>query len=223
MLLLMGLSVAGEGKKAGREEGEFRILLQGKEIGFEKYAITTEGDAVRSNSTVEFRAPGTSRTMVRLETKLETDAHFVPRSYQCSIDIDGKRANISSSISPNEAMFEYTGTPGPRKSGVLVGERYTILDSNVFHHFIFLSRVFDFDSNQKIQRMEVVIPQEMDEGVLKMSQHERETIQVRGKRLEARHLKADSGTVQMDLWVDDQRNLQKIVVPEKGIEVIRSR
>ena len=223
MLLLAGPAVAGEAKKAGKEEGEFRILLQGKEIGFEKFVIVAEADSVNSSSTVEFRTSGNSRTKVHLETKLEMDARFVPRRYQCSIDVDGKRANISSNISPNEAMFEYTGTPQPRKNGVLVGERYTILDSNVFHHFIFLSRLFDFDSNERIQQMEVVIPQEMDEGVLKMSRRERETIQVRGKKKETRHLKVDSGSVQMDLWVDDQRNLQKIAVPDKGIEVIRSR
>jgi len=223
LLLLAGPAVAGEAKKAGKEEGEFRILLQGKEIGFEKFVIVAEADSVNSSSTVEFRTSGNSRTKVHLETKLEMDARFVPRRYQCSIDVDGKRANISSNISPNEAMFEYTGTPQPRKNGVLVGERYTILDSNVFHHFIFLSRLFDFDSNERIQQMEVVIPQEMDEGVLKMSRRERETIQVRGKKKETRHLKVDSGSVQMDLWVDDQRNLQKIAVPDKGIEVIRSR
>ncbi len=213
---------AGE-KKPGREEGEFKIYLLGKDIGTEKYSIEDTTQGINSNSVVEFRQPDGSQKKVRIETHLEMNAQYVPRSYKCTLDINGEKGEITSNITPNEAMFEYRGGERDRRGGLLVGDRYTILDTNVFHHFIFLVRLFDFSKGTTEQKMEVVIPQGMDDGTLKLKELGQETILVRGKKVAAHHLQADSGSVVMDLWVDERHLLQKIAVPGKAIEVIRAR
>ena len=110
----------------------------------------------------------------------------------------------------------------PRKTGLLVGDRYIVLDTNVFHHFVFIARLFDFNSKEKSQSMEVVIPQELENGLLKISEIAVEKLSIRGKKRELHHLRADSGQVQIDLWVDDQHILYKIALPVKGIEVVRN-
>jgi len=58
----------------------------------------------------------------------------------------------------------------PRRSGLLLGDKFLVLDTNVFHHFVFIARLFDFNSKDKSQSMQVVIPQEMDKGILKNQQ-----------------------------------------------------
>jgi len=118
-------------------------------------------------------------------------------------------------------MFEYNNGSTPTKKGLLVGNDYTILDTNIFHHFIFLVRLYNFDSKEKLQRFEVVIPQEADSGVLKISEANRETLSIGPKKVEARHLQVDSGALLIHLWVDRQLVLLKISVPSSGIEVVR--
>jgi hypothetical protein len=207
-----------------RESGEYKIYAAGKEIGIEKYAILASGDTVSTNSTVEFRNPENARQKVHLETNLETDGRFVPRSYTLKSDVDGKKGTIMGEFGPNQVMFGYIGPDGtPLKRGLLVGDEYTLLDTNVFHHFVFLARLFHYDAGKgKPQRFQVVIPQEQETGFLNVVEADKESLRLHGKKVETRRLQLDSGSVQIQLWVDNQRVVQKIAVPGRGIEVVRS-
>lgn len=218
--LVLENALAGE-KKPAHEEGEFRIYAAGKEIGSEKYVILLSGGAANSSSVVGFRNPGDHHQKVQLETKLDMDENYVPKIYQLKSNVDGQRGTINGEFMSHQAMFEYLGGE-PRKGGLLVGEQYTLLDTNIFHHFIFLARLFKYSGKEKEQKFEVVIPQEQDNGVLKISEVGRESITVRGKRIDAHHLQADSGSVVIHLWVDGQKILHRITVPSKQIEVLRN-
>ncbi len=207
----------------GREEGEFKIYAAGKEIGTEKYEILASNDAATSSSTVTFRNPGDRHQKVQLETKLDMDGHYLPKTYQLRSDVDGQKGTIRGEFSPHQVMFQYVGNGVPRKSGLLLGDQYTVLDTNVFHHFVFLARLFNYGTKGKGQDFEVVIPQEQDNGELRITELEKENITLRGKKMEARHLKIDSGSVIINLWVDAQKTVQKITVPDRQIEVVRDR
>jgi hypothetical protein len=224
LVILLGfvLQVSAADKKPGREEGEFRIRVGGEEIGGEKFIIVNAGESVSSTSVLDFRSPG-DKQRVQMESRLEMTARFVPTNYQLKSEVDGKKGMITGEFSPNQAIFQYTGPSGqPRKAGVLVGKEFTILDTNLFHHFVFLARLFDFDSKEQIQRFEVVIPQETDSGVLSIRQSGREQIQVHGKKIDARRLQVDSGALVMQMWVDNQHVLYRIAVPSKELEVVRN-
>ena len=69
--------------------------------------------------------------------------------------------------------------------------------------------------------MEVVVPQEADSGILKVSELRREEMEVQGKNRQMRVLQVDSGSLQLELWVDKDKTLRKISVPAKGLDVIR--
>jgi hypothetical protein len=211
----------GADRSLAPEEARFDIYVAGREVGQEKFSIQGSPDSVLSNSVVSFRDPGNQHQQVRMETQLNMDRRYQPRTYLLHTDIGGQKAAMAGTFVPGEASFEFRGGGNPRKSGLLVGDHYTILDTNVFHHFIFIARLFDFGS-AKSQSMEVVIPQELDVGVLKVEEAGIEKTTVRGRKRELHHLRVDSGHLLIDLWVDDQRILYKIVLPAKGIEVIRS-
>ncbi len=219
-LLRVQASAAAE-VKTGPEEGEFRIFIDGKEIGSEKFTITSSENSATSTSVLHFRNPTDRHEKIQLETKLDMNGQYVPLHYELKSDVDGEKGTIVGTFAPNQAMFEYLGGPVTRRSGVVVGEKFTLLDTNIFHHFIFLTRLFDYESKQKEQRFEVAIPQEPDSGFLNISMLSQENITVRGKKTEAYHMRADSGTLVMDLWVDAQHVLQKIAVKSKSIEVVR--
>jgi len=222
VLWLIALPVlVSPGRKAGQEEGEFKIIVQGKEIGSEHYVLAVTENSASSSSILNFRNPSNTQQKVQMESKLDMDGHFRPRGYQLRSDVDGKKGSIVGAFNPNAAMFEYNNGSTPTKKGLLVGNDYTILDTNIFHHFIFLVRLYNFDSKEKLQRFEVVIPQEADSGVLKISEANRETLSIGAKKVEARHLQVDSGALLIHLWVDRQLVLLKISVPSSGIEVVR--
>ena len=202
-----------------RDSGEFMIYSGGRQIGTEKYAIAASADAVTSTSTLEFRNSGTNQK-VQLETRLDMNGRFVPVKYVLKSDVDGKKGTISGEFGRNQAMFTYAPEGGAsRKSGMLVGDDYTLLDTNIFHHFLFIARLFDY-SSKKPQRFEVAIPQEQESGFITVTDAGKENIVVRGKKTEARRLKVDSGSLQIDLWVDNRKMLQKIAVPGRDLEIL---
>jgi hypothetical protein len=207
--------------KPGREEGEFRILVSGKEIGTEKYVIVSSAESASSASSLDFRNPAEGSQKVHFETKLDMGAGYLPRAYELKSDVDGKKGSIIGEFKPNEAFFEYASEAPPKKSGLLVGNQYTLLDTNVFHHFIFLARLFDLGSGEKTQKFQVVIPQETDSGTLRISEEGRATLVVEGKKVATHHLRADTGSLQLELWVDDKHVLHRIVVQDRNIEVVR--
>jgi hypothetical protein len=218
---LLNSVVEAESDKAHREEGEYRVFYDGKAIGTENYVILWSEDSASSSSILKFRNPAEERQNVKLETKLEMSGKFVPRSYRLESDVDGKKGVIEGKFAPNQAIFEYQGGEKPSRSGLLVGNQFTLLDTNIFHHFIFLARLLGKEGRQKMQEFEVVIPQEKERGFLRVSELRRETITLNGKKIKARHIQVDSGAVLIELWLDRNNILQKISVPLRQIEVLR--
>jgi hypothetical protein len=221
MLLLLFSFSYGTERRTSREEAQFDIYVGGQEIGQEKFSIENREDSVVSRSTVSFRDPQNKKQSIRMDTELTMDGHLVPRSYQLRTDANGQKGMMKGAFVEGQAAFEYLAGGTTRKTGLLVGKRYVILDTNVFHHFIFVARSFDLDSKEKSQPIEVLIPQEFENGLLKISNLGSEKISVKGKTRELHHLKADTGSVQIDLWMDDNKVLYKIALPAKRIEVIR--
>jgi hypothetical protein len=209
-------------KAASREQSQFNIYVAGKEVGKEKFMILTSSKSVKSSSILEFQEPGKSGRTMKIETQMTTDSQFLPQSYQVKIDLDGKKEVLIGTFDQGQAMFETKGSGAPRKSGVLMGERCTILDSNVFHHFIFIARAFNLDSKEKYQSFDVIVPQEPDNGILKVGDLGIEKTSLRGKEKNLHHLLANSGQLIIDLWIDNQNILHKIAIPVKKVEIIRA-
>jgi hypothetical protein len=228
--ILLGLSLLvpvpslrnlfGEEKKLELEESRFDIYVDEKQIGYEEFSVRTSADSIESKSVVNFRDPGKSRKKVQMETELTMDSHCLPRAYLLRTDVEGQKGTVTGTFTPGEANFEYKGSGNPMKRGLLVGSRYVILDTNIFHHFIFVARLFDMGAGDT-QTIEAVIPQELESGKLKVNEIGVEVVPIRGKKMTLHHLRADSGMLYIDLWVDDQKILYKIAMPTKKIEVIR--
>jgi hypothetical protein len=209
--------------KAVQEEGEFKIVAGGSEVGSEKFVIASSGDTTSSTSVLEFRNPANRNQKVKIESKLEMGLNYVPKDYQLNSDVDGKKGQIHAEFSSHQVMFDLSGSGTGQRSGLLLGEEFTLLDANIFHHFIFLTRLFDRGDREKAKQYEVVIPQEQENGQVTLTDMGSETLSIMGKRMETRRILVDSGSVQVYLWVDRKGILQEISVPSKKIEVLRVR
>jgi hypothetical protein len=224
LLWFMAVGLVAAPARETNDEGTFRILVGGREIGSEKYALTVSGDTARSTSTLDFQNPSGMPRKLHFESELEMDATFHPTHYKLKTDVDGRTNFLVGTFSPNEAMFEFGVAGAPRKAGLLVSKDYTMLDTNIFHHFIFLVRLFNFEASEKVQKFEVVIPQETDSGVLRIQQAGHESLAVGGRKHDLRKLAVDSGEKKIELWADPKdRRLYKIAVPAQRIDVLLSR
>jgi hypothetical protein len=210
-----------EAPKALQEEGEFKIVVNGSDIGSEKFLIASSGDSTSSTSVLEFRNPSNRSQKVKMESKLEMGLNYLAKDYVLTSDVDGEKGQIHAEFSARQVMFDLSGSRTGQRSGLLLGEEYTVLDTNIFHHYIFLTRLFDSGNREKTRRFEVVIPQEQDNGKLTLTDMGNEPLSIKGKKTEVRRILVDSGAVQINLWVDREGILQKIGVPSKGIEVLR--
>jgi len=208
-------------KKADREEGEFKISFGGKEVGTEEFVILASGDSIQSTSELRFRNPADSRQRIGIQTKLQMTGALVPVSYRLESDVNGEKGSIVGNFSANQAIFEYHGAENSRRQGLLVGERFTVLDTNVFHHFALLARAYFARNNLKADRYEVVIPQEYETGFLRIKELDKGPVRIRGKPVRLRRLQVDSGSILITLWIDDRKLLQKIEVPSRQLEVER--
>lgn len=215
--LLVSLLVYG----AARENGRFDIYSGGKLIGREEFAIESSVDAIVSSSRSEFRNPGSDGQSVRMETRLTLNSRLMPTRYELRSNVNGRAGAIEGVFTPGEADFEYRAGGKPSKRGLLVGDRYVILDTNVFHHFLFVARLFDLESRASSQSLEAVIPQELDKGVLELRRQGVERVTIGGRERELHHVTASSGAVQIHLWIDAAKTLYKVSVPAKGLEVVR--
>jgi hypothetical protein len=222
LLVALLLPMAGAGdNKTSREEARFDIYVADKKAGQEKFSIERSPDSIRSNSSMSFSDPGTKQK-IQIETNLSMDGQYKPLSYKVKAITAGHDNPLECKFTPGQVDIRYWAGGKLNKGGLLVGDRFAILDTNVFHHYIFVERLFDFSSKAKSQQVEVVIPQETDKGILKISHVGIEKVSIGGKNRDLRHLRADSGSVLIDLWVDDNHALYKIAIPAKRIEVIRN-
>jgi hypothetical protein len=214
----------GAGKNAAdSEKGCLGIYVDGKEIGEETYSIQGSSDSFRSESVVAFKNPGLAAQEVKIETQLTMDENYMPQSYHVRSSIGGNTREIEGTFVSGQAMFKYQTQGIPHQQGLLVDDYYVILDANVFHHFIFVGRLVEFDNAESIQSLDVVIPQAMDNGILEIQDAGLDKITVHGKKLELHRLKVKTDKLRIDLWVDDNRLLHKIAIPVKKIEVMRKR
>jgi hypothetical protein len=221
LVALLSPLTYGDDKKPSREEARFDIYVAGKKISQEKFSLESSPDSNLSNSTLNFSDPNTHQNM-QIETKLKMDGKYMPLSYQAKTTTAGHTNAMSCKFTPGQVAVSYRVDGMPGKSGLLVGDRYAILDTNVFHHFIFVARLFDFSSTAKSQSVEVVIPQQMETGILKISEIGIEKVSIGGKNKELHHLKADSGPLLIDLWIDDKHVLYKIALRARHIEALRN-
>ena len=207
--------------KSSREKSQFDIYMNDKKIGEEKYSIEVSPDSISSKSTVKFKDPSNKRQEIKIETTLSMDSHYMPLTYKAKTMAGKDDKEMKCTFAPGYTDCVYRGVGEEKKVGLMAGASYTILDANIFHHFIFIARLFDFSDASESQSIEVVNPQEVETGILKINNVGSEEISLRNKKKELYHLEVDSGQLQIDLWIDKEHMLYKIALPTKHIEIIR--
>jgi len=115
-----------------------------------------------------------------------------------------------------KAVIEYKLDRGSDRAEYSFGTpQVAILDNNVFHHFIFLIRHYDFAKSGS-QQIPIFVPQDVTPGTIAVADRGVENRQ--GKKW--RHMTASTSDLEIHLWLEGER-LVKIAVPAANVEVVR--
>jgi len=97
-----------------------------------------------------------------------------------------------------------------------------IVDDNVVHHYQLLVDRFALKPDQE-QTFNAYIPQEASPGVLNVQDVGPEEVNFAGRHEKLRHLVVSTEIARIDLWVDGQQRLQRILIPAVQLEAIRTK
>lgn len=125
---------------------------------------------------------------------------------------------------------DFSKPPARARYGTVSGEEdirefglskdVVILDSNVIHHY---QLVIDRYQRTKggAQSFRAFIPQEALPGVVNVQEAGLESIKIAERTGTLRHLVVTTELARIDLWVDAQQRLQRLLIPALQFEAVR--
>lgn len=216
---LAGLSAQAPSGAAQVERGTFRILVDGQQVGREEFEIERQESTIQARGRLRLDVQG---QQIEETSTLTLSLTYEPRSYEW------KRTQPPGQFL--QARFEGTKATLELSSGdtELVGReflfedtRVAVLDNNLFHHYLFLVRQYDF-TRGGAQPLRVLIPQEALPALVTLEDNGLHAVAAEPGSPALRRLRMTSEDNEVWLWLDDGGNLVRITVPGANVEVVRS-
>jgi hypothetical protein len=206
---------------AGNESGSFRIFFSGQEIGLEKFQIVEEPPGVKATAEIHLtveRNEGKVTFLVR--PVFQFSRFFEPVDYQVTQDAGPNKTKARVSFKPGMTEATYDSGKETDTRRIELKKDVMVLDDNVFHHYIILTKRYDFNKGG-VQEFSAFVPQQFLAGGVSVSDKGMEAVQAGGKDLKLQHLLVDTGELQISLWLNEAHELLKLAVPKSNVEVVR--
>lgn len=195
------------------DNGKFRILVSGQQVGKEDFEISPKGDhwIARGNSEIH-GAEG----VTHVTGTLEFAADGAPLHYEWATQ-GAKKAGATIAFSGATASIEVRleGARPFTQQFTFDSTRVAILDDNLYHQYTLLARLYDWDK-KGAQTFSVLVPQEMTPGTVTVESLGSQDFG--GKKVE--ELRVQTEDLEVDLFLDGRR-VVRIVAPASNAEIIR--
>lgn len=219
-LLLLGTAAPVAGQTAAIDEGTFRILIGGREVGVETFSIRQNGagaDAViiaQGSLTLDAATGGNEvRANVQLSSGLRPVAYDVELrggdARQIRGTITGRRASSRTvSGGGQEQWKEYLVTDGA-----------VLLDDGMAHHYYFIARRVADGATQ----VPVMNPRESRQVQATVTAAGQESVSAGGATTAARRITVQpSGGDIRTVWVDDRGRVLRVEIPARNYVAVRA-
>lgn len=210
------------------EKGKFRILLDGKQVGFEEFQISSEGSDAEVK---EWTAHGVTEirladgNAVRVSGRLKLTPGGLPLRYEWSalgekkasaaIEFHGSTAKIALQLEGARPYIQELTFPSPR---------VVILDNNLYHHYAVLARLYDWNAGGA-QTFPVLIPQDMTPGSITVESLGRAKSDSGEPALSGAEglelLRVRTADLEVDLYLDSAHRLVRLAVPASKVVILR--
>lgn len=192
----------------------YRIFRGGKEIGLERYKMTSKDDSklLRSEAIIEM-VHGKYKYVSDFNSVLSMDSHGNPSYYSLSGKIRNQSVDFSIQFTKNLAISN-------GKKVQIHYDSLVVLDNLLTSHYASLISKFDYYKKDKYNFF-AFIPQIMMEIPGSVEYKGKEVYEYYGKPFELTKLEVIVGSRFMELFLDAGNRIIRFVIPSQHLEIIR--
>ena len=196
------------------DKGNFRILVNGQQMGKEEFDISQSGGDWVAKGTSEIQS---ADGVTHVTGTLQLHADGTPVSYEWSTQ-GAKKASATIGFSGPTATIELRleGRRPFTQQFTFETPQIAVLDNNLYYQYAVLARLYDRDK-KGVQTFAVLVPQELTPGSVTVESLG-EQPSGGGKKLEELVVKTED--LEVDLYLDSGR-LVRIVAPSTNAEIVR--
>jgi len=201
------------------DEGTFRILVGGTEVGMETFSIRQNGtgdDAVviaRGRVVLDTGAGGQE---VQANIQL-AGASLRPAAYDVEVRGGGAQ-RINARITGSRASARISAAAGENMREYLVSDGAVLVDEGVAHHYYFLARKA---GNEGIT-VPIVVPRSSSQVSATVSVEGSASVSIAGAALPATHYVVEAGGSTAHVWADARGRILKVEVPGRRYVAVRT-
>lgn len=219
LLWLAALILAGmpAGTAAQTQEGRLQVFVKGEPVGTEHYQINATRTELQARGEITLRI---EEQAMRQTTELLLNADLTPRRYEWKLKEPLKKW-LQVEFRGSQGVIAFPREDGKREEQVydFGSERVAVLDVNVFHHFLLLTRFYDLGRGGA-QTIPVFIPQTVQPGMVTMELEGVDRLAVEGKEQAVRRFAIATEDNSLLLWVTESGQFVRLQVPSAEVEVV---
>jgi hypothetical protein len=201
------------------DEGTFRILVGGREVGVETFSIRQNGEGadavVIAQGRVVLNDNGGSEVIANVQV---AGAGLRPVAYDLELrGADARR--IRGSVTGTRASARTLSRTGETMREYLVTDGAVILDDGVAHHYYFIAQ----RATAGAARTAVMVPRESRQLVATLRVGGEESVSAGGTTTRARRLTVEpAGGDTRNVWIDAQGRVLRVEVPGRNYTAVRT-
>jgi hypothetical protein len=213
-------ATSGSAQTETLDEGTYRILVGGAEVGMETFTIRRQGsgaDAVvlaRGRVVLDASRGG---TQVQASVQLAGPS-LRPAAYEVEVrgaDAQGIRATVRGS----RVSARIASAAGENQREYLVSDGAVLVDEGVAHQYYFLAR----RAGEGAVTVPIVIPRQSKQVMATVTPQGSESITVAGKSVSARHLVVQpQGGSAVEIWADADGRILRLEIPSRQYVAVRT-
>lgn len=214
LFLSVFLGATGADAQTALDEGSFRLLIDGREVGRETFSIRRAGSGPDAVIIAQGRVsldggPAPEEVATKLEV---SGAALRPTAYELAIRGQDSR-RILGQVVGGRVSARIISPGGEALREYLASEGAVLVDETVAHHYYFLARRLDAAP----LRLPLLVPRLSRQVSAQLSVTGVESVMVGDTRLEARHAVVESpGSPTRHFWVDRAGRVMRLEIPERN-------
>ena len=198
------------------DEGTFRVLVGGREVGVETFSIKQNGSGAEAVVIAQGRVV-LDANEYRADVQL-AGSGLRPVAYDVELrGADARR--INGAVTGSRARARTLSSAGETMREYLVSDGALLLDDGVAHHYFFVAQRFASGN----ATTPILIPRESKQVQATIASAGEENISAGGQNVRARKLVVTlAGGDARNVWVDAKNRVLRVEVPAKNYVAVRT-
>lgn len=201
------------------DEGEFRLMVRGLDVGSESFVIRRSGTGAETRFTAQGRiVTETDEGRVEMATTLGARGPAVrPNGYQRNVS-GAREETVTFSLQGNRFVVRISSGAGEEMREIPVPENGLLLEERVAHQFHFV--VARFLAGET--RLRVIRPESRSVTTVQLEEREPTTLQTRTGRIRVRRLRVAEGSRDWEVWFDGSGRVLRLENAAEGFRAERT-